>query len=150
LTGVNEVDAVPSNAAFDEPEVTMRLSRSVAGTLVSLLLCGVVASACGSSSASPGAGSSTTTTPAVSAGNAPTLSTLTASVQAQLTGTGANDFSVTGMNNLTCTLPAKWVDSATFECRAYDFADDLMGEYDGTVQPASKGIPQWDGLWSPK
>jgi hypothetical protein len=150
LTGTNEVDAVPSNAALDEPEVTMRLSRSVAGTLVSLLLCGVAASACGSSSASPGAGSSTTTTAAAPAGSAPTLSTLTASVQAQLTGTGANDFSVTGMSKLTCTLPAKWADAATFQCQAYDFADDLMGEYDGTVQPASKGIPQWDGSWSPK
>jgi ABC-type transport system substrate-binding protein len=150
LTGVNAVDAVPSNAAFDEPEVTMRLSRSVAGTLVALLLCGVVASACGSSSASPGAGSSTTTTAAASAGNPPTLSTLTSAVQAQLTGTGASDFSVTGINELTCTLPAKWADSATFQCRAYDFANDLMGEYDGTVQPASKGVPQWNGTWSPK
>jgi hypothetical protein len=150
LTGLNGVDAVPSNAAFDEPEVTMRLSRSVAGTLVSLLLCGVLASACGSSSASPGAGSSTTTTMAGSAGSAPALSTLTSSVQAQLTGTGANDFSVTGMSKLTCTLPAAWADAATFECQAYDFAGDLIGQYDGTVQPASKGIPQWNGLWSPK
>ncbi len=128
----------------------MRLSRSVAGTLVVLLLCGVVASACGSGSTSPAAGSSTTPTTAGSAGNAPTLSTLTAGVQAQLSGTGANDFSVTGMSKLTCTLPAKWTDAATFECQAYDFADDLMGEYDGTVQPASKGVPQWNGSWSPK
>ncbi len=128
----------------------MRLSRSVAGTLVALLLCGVVASACGSGSTSPAAGSSTTPTTAGSAGNAPTLSTLTAGVQAQLTGTGANDFSVTGMSKLTCALPAKWADAATFACQAYDFADDLMGEYDGTVQPASKGVPQWNGSWSPK
>lgn len=128
----------------------MRLSRSVAGALVSLLLCGAAASACGSGSASPGASSSTTPPTLASAGNAPTLSNLTASVQAQLTGTGPNDFSVTGMSKLTCTPPAKWADAATFECRAYDFAGDLIGQYDGTVQPASKGVPQWTGLWSPK
>jgi hypothetical protein len=128
----------------------MRLSGRVAGALVALVSFGVMAGACGSSPTSSGGGSSTTTTAAASAGRAPSLGTLTAAVQAQLTGTGANDFSVTGLNKLTCTLPATWTDAAPFTCLAYDFAGDEIGVYDATVQPASKGTPQWNGTWSPK
>ena len=78
------------------------------------------------------------------------MSQLTASVQAQISGTGASDFSVSGVAKVTCTLPAVWQTGATFKCYAYDFAQDEMGEYDGTVQAPSGGTPQWDGLWSPK
>lgn len=121
------------------------------GTLFAVMLVGVVASACGSSGASSTAtttGSSTTQPAKPQA--APPLSQLTASVQAQITGTGASDFSVGGVAKVTCTLPAVWQTGATFKCYAYDFAQDEMGEYDGTVQAPSGGTAQWDGLWSPK
>ena len=79
----------------------MRLSGRVAGTLLALVFVGAALGACGSGSGSPGAGSTTSTTSAASrgtAGAAPSLASLTASVHAQLTGTGADDFSVTGMS----------------------------------------------------
>jgi hypothetical protein len=131
----------------------MLLSGRVAGVLFSLLLVGGVVSACGSSSPSSSGGATSTTeratTPA-SAGTAPTLSTLTTSVQSQITSTGGNGFAVTGLHNLTCALPAAWEVGATFKCLAYDYAHDEIGEYDGTVQPGSGGVPKWNGLWSPK
>jgi hypothetical protein len=131
----------------------MQRSGRVAGVLFSLLLVGAVASACGSSSATSGGGGSTTTeratTPA-SAGTAPTLASLTSSVQAQLTSTDPSGFAVNGLRQLTCTPPATWAVGATFKCVAYDFARDEIGEYDGTVRPASGGVPKWNGLWSPK
>jgi hypothetical protein len=131
--------------------VVVRLGRRMIGTLFAVMLVGVVASACGSSGASSTAtttGSSTTQPAKPQA--APPLSQLTASVQAQISGTGASDFSVSGVSKVTCTLPAVWQTGATFKCFAYDFAQDEMGEYDGTVQAPSGGTAQWDGLWSPK
>jgi hypothetical protein len=71
-------------------------------------------------------------------------------VQAQLTGTGSNDFSVTGLTRLACAPPAVWKVGATFKCIAYDFAKDEMGEYDGTVQAEAGAKPQWNGQWIPK
>ncbi len=60
-------------------------------------------------------------------------------MQAQIAGTGPSDFSVGGVAEVTCTLPAVWQTGATFKCYAYDFAKDEMGEYDGTVQAPSGG-----------
>jgi hypothetical protein len=133
----------------------MRLNRRIAEALFTLVLTGTVVSACGSNGASPGGSSAkTTTTTAVASPTTtqavPTLSNLTSSVQGQITGTGANGFGVTGVHNVTCTPPAVWKAGATFKCYAYDFAKDEMGEYDGTVLPESGGVPQWNGLWSPK
>ncbi len=131
----------------------MRLSGRVAGTLLAMVFVGAAFGACGSGSGSPGAGSTTSTTSAASpgtAGAAPSLASLTASVHAQLTGTGPDDFSVTGMSELTCDLPTAWEVGATFKCFAYDFAKDEIGEYDGTVQPESGGQPRWNGQWIPK
>jgi len=127
----------------------MHLRGNAAGVLVTLLVVGGVATACGSGS---GATTSTTSTtaPVASAGKAPSLSLLTSSVQAQVTGTGPSDFSVGGVTKLTCTPPTDWTVGATFTCMAYDFASDELGVYDGTVQSAVKGVPQWNGLWSPR
>ncbi len=131
--------------------MVVRLGRRMIGTLFAVVLVGSAASACGSSavSSTTGATGSTTTHPAKPQ-TAPPLSQLTTSVQAQITGTGPSDFSVGGVSKVTCTLPAAWETGATFKCYAYDFAQDEMGEYDGTVQAASGGTPQWNGLWSPK
>lgn len=130
----------------------MRLNGRAVTTVLALLSVGAVAGVCGSSStpSSGGTASTSSTISKASAGPAPTLSTLTAQVQAQITGTGANDFAVTGLNKLTCDPPAVWHVNATFKCFAYDFAEDEMGEYDATVQPEAGGAPQWNGLWSPK
>lgn len=132
----------------------MQLSGRAVSTVLVLLLIGVITSACGSgSTASTGTtagASSASTVSDAPAGTAPSLTTLTSSVQAQITGTGANDFSVTGLSKLTCDPPTTWKVGATFKCFAFDFANDEMGEYDATVQPESGGNPQWDGLWSPK
>jgi hypothetical protein len=131
--------------------VNVQLSRRHVHALFVLLLISFVAAACGSGSSSPSSsttGSSTTQAAKAEAG--PTLSNLTSSVEGQITGTGSNDFSVGGVNKVTCTPPAIWKPGATFKCYAYDFAMDEMGEYDGTVVADSGGVPQWDGLWSPK
>ncbi len=130
----------------------MRLNGRAVGTVLTLLLIGLVTSACSSTSV-PGpvtTAASASTTSGASAGSAPTLTSLTASVHAQLTGTGANDFSVTGMSKLTCDPPPTWRVGATFKCLAYDFAQDEIGEYDATVLPESGGNPQWNGQWSPR
>jgi hypothetical protein len=130
----------------------MRLNGKLAGAVVALSLLGAGASGCSSSSTS-----TTTTTGAIpttaashDAGTAPTLATLTAMVQAQITGKGTNDFGVTGLTKLTCDPPATWTVGATFKCLGYDFANDEIGEYDGTVQNESANAPQWSGQWSPK
>ncbi len=132
----------------------IRLDRRVAGALLSLLLVSAVATACGSGSSSSGgtggSPSSTPTAPPRTAGKAPTLSALSSSVQAQVTGNGTNDFDVTGLSKLTCDPPAVWKVGATFKCFGFDFADDEIGEYDGTVMGESGGQPQWNGQWSPK
>jgi hypothetical protein len=130
----------------------MRLNGRAVSTVLALLFVGAVAGACGSSSTptSGGTASTSSTAAKASAGTAPSLSSLTSQVQAQITGTGPNDFSVTGLSKLTCDPPAVWQVKATFKCYAYDFADDEMGEYDATVQPEAGGAPQWNGLWSPK
>ena len=131
----------------------MRLNGKVAGPLLALMFVGAAISSCGSSAAPSGGSTTSSTTSAASrgaAGAAPSLASLTASVQAQLTGTGSNDFAVTGMSELTCDLPAAWEIGTTFKCFAYDFAKDEIGEYDGTVQPKSAGKPQWNGQWIPK
>jgi hypothetical protein len=128
----------------------MRLNGRAVSTVLTLLLIGFVASACGSSVPGPASTTATSTTSGASAGSAPTLTDLRASVQAQLTGTGANDFSVTGLSKLTCDPPPDWKVGATFKCLAYDFAQDEIGEYDATVQPESGGEPQWNGQWSPR
>jgi hypothetical protein len=131
----------------------MQLNERAAGAVLVLLLMGAVTSACGSGSTAAtttAAAGGSSTTSAASAGSAPSLSALTSSVQAQITGTGANDFSVTGLSKLTCDPPAIWKAGVTFKCFAFDFANDEMGEYDATVQPESGGSPQWNGLWSPK
>jgi hypothetical protein len=113
---------------------------------------GAVIGGCSSSSSS-----ATTTTGAIpttaashDAGSPPTLATLTSLVQAQVTGKGTNDFGVSGLTKLTCTLPASWTVNATFKCYGYDFANDEIGEYDATVQSESANAPQWSGQWSPK
>jgi hypothetical protein len=118
-------------------------------TLFALAFVGLVASGCGSGSSAPATTAASTTQPATPQ-KPPTLTALTTSVQAQITGTGSSDFSVGGVTKVTCTLPPTWATGSTFKCYAYDFADDELGEYDGTVQPASAGSPQWNGLWSPK
>lgn len=129
----------------------MRLIGRLAGILAALASAGVVTGGCGSGSGSAGGASSTTATaPRQSAGTAPTLGALTASVQAQITGDGSNDFDVTGLSKLTCDLPSAWTVGATFKCFGSDFADDEIGEYDGTVMPESGGVAQWSGQWSPK
>lgn len=132
----------------------MRSNGKLAGAVVVLALVGAVASGCSSSSTTNGGTSATTgstpTTAPRHAGTAPTLSALTTTVQAQITGTGTNDFSVSGLTKLTCDLPAAWTVGATFKCFGYDFANDEIGEYDGTVQPESGNAPQWSGQWSPK
>jgi len=131
--------------------VVVRLGRTMIGTLFAVMLVGSAVSACGSSGVSTTTSTtgSTTTQPA-KAESAPPLNELTASVQAQITGTGPSDFSVGGVSKVTCTLPTVWQMGATFKCYAYDFAQDEMGEYDGTVQAPSGTTPQWNGLWSPK
>jgi hypothetical protein len=131
----------------------LRLNGRVAGALLALMFVGAAISSCGSSPAPSGGPTTSSTTSAASrgtAGTAPTLAALTASVHAQLTGTGSSDFAVTGISQLTCALPAGWEVRATFKCFAYDFAKDEIGEYDGTVQPESGGQPQWNGQWIPK
>jgi len=131
----------------------MRLNGRVVGMLVALVFAGAAVTSCGSGTAPPvGVGTSPTTSAPSrgTAGTAPALAALTTSVQTQLTGTGPNDFSVTGLTELTCRPPAVWTVGATFKCSAYDFAKDKIGEYDGTVQPESGGQPQWNGQWIPK
>ncbi len=141
--------AVRSAVASDDLGVAMQLNGRAVGTVLALLFLGLIAGACGSSAA-PAPQSTVTTTSGASAGKAPALTTLSASVQAQITGTGTNDFAVTGLSKLTCDPPAVWKVGATFKCFAYDFAQDEIGEYDATVRPESGGSPQWTGLWSPK
>jgi hypothetical protein len=130
----------------------MRLNGRAVGAVLTLVFIGFVASACGSSAApAPQSTVATShTTSGASAGTAPTLTNLTSSVQAQITGTGANDFNVTGLSKLTCDPPAAWKVGATFKCLAYDFAQDEIGEYNATVQSESGGGPQWTGQWIPK
>jgi hypothetical protein len=129
----------------------MRLNGRAVSTVLTLLLIGLVASACSSTSVpGPATTAATPTTSGASAGSAPTLTSLTASVHAQLTGTGADDFSVTGLSKLTCDPPPAWKVGAKFKCLAYDFAQDEIGEYDATVQAESGGYPQWNGQWSPR
>lgn len=126
--------------------VILGLIRRSAGVLFALALAAMIATACGS-------GSSTTTTtkpPPPKAEPGPTLAALTASVQAQITGTGTSDFSVSGVTKVTCSLPPVWRTGANFTCYAYDFAQDELGQYEGTVAPDSGTTPQWTGLWSPK
>jgi hypothetical protein len=130
----------------------MRSNGKLAGAVVVLALLGAVAGGCSSSSTSTSttAGSTPTTASRRDAGTAPTLASLTSSVQAQITGTGPNDFNVSGLSKLTCDLPGAWTVGATFKCDGYDFANDEIGEYDGTVQSESGNMPQWGGQWSPK
>jgi hypothetical protein len=122
------------------------LIRRGAGAL--LFLTAAMGTACSS-----GTSATTTTvktTPPPKAETGPTLAALTASVQAQITGTGPSDFSVSGVAKVTCTLPPVWRTGASFTCYAYDFAQDELGLYSGTVAPDSGTTPEWTGVWSPK
>jgi hypothetical protein len=132
--------------------VNVQLSRRTVEAVFILMLVGALTAACGSSSASPGSGTTTSpsTTQAGKAGAGPTLASLTSSVEGQITGAGKNDFSVSGVSKTTCVPPTTWQTGATFKCYAFDFAQDEMGEYDGTIVPESGGVPQWVGSWSPK
>jgi hypothetical protein len=94
---------------------------------------------------------SATTNPApstIAIPNGPSLPSLTSSVQAQIVGTGTDNFNVTGVDSVICNPPDSWKPGATFTCYAYGPTKSEVGEYDGTIEPnASDGGYQWNARW---
>lgn len=85
-----------------------------------------------------------------SASSGPSLSDLTANVQAQITGSGTDGFNVSGVGSVVCNPPSSWQPGATFTCYAYDSSNSELGEYDGTVEPNDgSGNYRWNAHWIP-
>jgi hypothetical protein len=93
-----------------------------------------------------GGGSSTTG----SGSGGPSLAALNSQVDQVVTGTGADQFGVTGVFGVVCQPPHSWIPGATFECSVYASSERKIGVYDGTVVPTtSPGEWRWRGTWYP-
>jgi hypothetical protein len=80
----------------------------------------------------------------------PPLSELTANVQSQITGSGPDNFGVSGVSNVVCNPPSSWSSGNTFSCFAYNSSDQEVGEYDATIEPnGANGSYQWNARWLP-
>jgi hypothetical protein len=89
--------------------------------------------------------SSSTATP-----DGPSLAQITTQVQENVTGTGANEFGVTGVSSVRCHLPSSWEAGKTLTCDVLGPSQVVLGRYIGTVQPTtSSGAWRWEGEWKP-
>lgn len=80
----------------------------------------------------------------------PSLAALNSQVDQVVTGTGADQFGVTGVSGVVCQPPDSWIPGATFECSVYANSDRKIGVYDGTVvSSTSAGEWRWRGTWYP-
>jgi hypothetical protein len=70
-------------------------------------------------------------------------------VKSQITGTGSDNFNVSGVAQVVCNPPSNWQPAATFTCYAYDSGGTEIGEYDGTVEPSTGTQYQWNAEWNP-
>ncbi len=89
--------------------------------------------------------SPTTTTP-----DGPSLSALNAEVEQILTGTGADQFGISRVSDVSCNQVASWSPGSTFECSVYAAPRRQIGVYRGTVlATTSSGAWRWTGTWYP-
>jgi hypothetical protein len=88
---------------------------------------------------------SATSTPVV-----PALAQITAQVKQAVTGTGPNEFGVSGVSSVVCHLPSSWEAGNAFRCDVYGPSRNVIGRFDGTVESSSSsGEWQWKGVWEP-
>jgi hypothetical protein len=80
----------------------------------------------------------------------PSLQTLNAGVQRQITGSGPGEFNATGVTAVSCQLPARWITGSTFNCVAHGIGGQVAGNFFGTVTTnAPNGDYRWYGQYSP-
>jgi hypothetical protein len=80
----------------------------------------------------------------------PPLRALDAEVERMLTGTGGDQFGVSGVSDVVCNQVASWSPGSTFECSVYVSPQRKIGIYRGTVVVAtSSGAWRWTGTWYP-
>jgi hypothetical protein len=130
----------PPDEAFDPDRPTG--THPVRRVVVVILAIALIAAT--SAGVWEGATSSTSTP------DGPSLAQLTTQVKLAVTGTGANEFGVTGVSIVQCHLPSPWTARDTFTCKVYGTSQKLLGRYDATVQSTtSSGEWRWTGIWEP-
>jgi hypothetical protein len=80
----------------------------------------------------------------------PSPSALDAEVEQILSGTGPNQFGISGVRDVVCAPVVTWSPGSTFECSVYAAQQRKIGVYRGVVAAStSAGGWSWTGTWYP-
>lgn len=90
------------------------------------------------------------TSPSTVTAAGPSSTALDAEVEQILTGTGADQFGISGVRAVVCSRVVTWSPGSTFECSVYAAPRRKIGIYRGTVSATtSTGAWRWTGAWYP-
>jgi hypothetical protein len=80
----------------------------------------------------------------------PSLAELTSQVRQAVASGSKGESSFGEVSRVTCHPPSSWSSGERFTCEVFGPSGDVLGHYEGTVQPAtSSGGWRWAGAWVP-